>query len=186
LTLMLLLGGCASRRQWDQLPVRAWPPRAGAAARSISIAVTAESTLNGEPIGITGRELESWTAQTLRAYENSGLFSTVKAAPAATDLQARVRIFDHQEANWVMNTVTGLTAFLVPSRITDEFVVRTTLADSTGKELGSFETRERTELWQQLFLVFATPFAWPPAVEREVVYDLNRAVLVQACRAGAL
>ncbi len=78
-----------------------------------------------------------------------------------------------------MSVVTGLTLYIVPSKITSDFTVKTTIRDNGGKVLGEFTTTDSVLTWQQIFLVFVMPFSYPRSVEEQAIFDLNRAALIE-------
>lgn len=193
--------GCASYREGGLLPVKAWPPVPGQGGRSVGIVFRTDVTLNGEPQGASLKQVKRWQEQIVRAYVDSGLFSDVQAGslevdPASglfldpeagitgTDLRVEITLADRTTVNWTWSVITGLTVYIIPSRVTDEFVVHTTVSNDQGDVLAQFEESETVYMWQNLFLIPAMPFSYPLSVERETMYDLNRATIVEACSEG--
>ena len=192
------LSGCASHAVGPFNPGDRWPPgAANAPGAVIGVRIYAETYLNGREEGTSLRSLNLWSEETVRAYEESALFRAVKAGsieadpktgalvdPEAglegVDIRADVRLVERQKANWVMSLLTGVTAFIIPSKVTSDFDVKTTFRDKTGKVLGVVETTNAADTWQQLFLVVVMPWYYPTSVEREVIFDLNRAAIIEA------
>jgi len=201
--LSLGLSGCASFAVEPFHPDGPWPPERGAAGLVIGVRVHGETFVNDVEQGTSLRNLRMWRDQTLEAYRESGLFADIKAASMAVDpetgafidpeaglegvdIRADVEIVERQEANWWMIVLTGATAYIVPSKVTTDFAVKTTIRDGNGKVLGVCESSNTTVIWQQLFLVIMTPFSWPASVERQTIFDLNRAALLKAADKGVL
>lgn len=201
--LSLGLSGCASYSVEPFHPGAAWPPGRGAGGRVIGVRVHGETFLNDKEEGTSLKDWRIWQDRTLRAYRESGLFAKVEAAsmdvdpktgafvdPEAgiegTDLRADVRIVDRQRVNWTMAIITGVTAYIIPSKVTSDLTVKTTIRDNKGQVLGEFTTSNTTDLWQQLFLLTVMPFHYPPSVERQRIFDLNRATLMQVDNKGIL
>jgi len=183
----LLLSGCAAYRGEGLTPITAWPPLPAGAERSIRLQLSGSVTLNGEEEGITAAGLGMWQKQAEMAYRGSGLFSFVTAVRSAdTDLRAEIRVEQRTKYNWTVRQISGLTVWIIPNRVTDELVLKTTIRDRQGRVLVKLKKAETIATWEQLFLVFYTPFAFPPSVHRRTVFDLNRATLIEAREANIL
>ena len=84
----LALGGsgCASYAVDPFNPGDKWPPgAANAPSAVIGIRVHAETYLNDREEGTSLRSLNIWTDETVRAYEESALFTAVKAGSLEAD-----------------------------------------------------------------------------------------------------
>jgi len=201
--LSLGISGCASFTVEPFHPGGAWPPGRGAAGPVIGVRVHGETFLNDVEQGTSLKNLRMWREQTLRAYRESGLFAGVKAASmeidpetgafidpeaglAGVEIRADVEIVERQEANWWLMVITGVTAYIVPSKMTTDFAVKTTIRDNKGEVLGVFESSNTVVVWQQLCLVVVAPFNWSASVERETIFDLSRAALIDGAEKGVL
>jgi hypothetical protein len=182
----LLSSGCASFRDSNLPPVSQWPPLNAAKGKSICIIVSGESTFNGKEQEVTFKLRNFWRDQVAKAYEDSGLFSEVKTYMSDTDLKAEIKIIDHNERNIGSAILTGLTLYLMPSKGTDELIVKTTIKNKVGNTLGVYEKSERVTTWLQLFLIFAMPFNFPGPVYEETLCDLNRSTIVELHSKGFL
>ena len=197
------LSGCASYTLKPFVSDSAWPPSRGASGSVIGVRVHGETLLNDEQEGASLRDLRRWQEQTVRAYAESGLFTKVTTGSLDVnpetgafvdpevgmeniDIRADVYITDKQRANWMMAVITGVTAYIIPSRVTDDITIKTTVRDNNGKVLGEFMTSDSVITWQQIFLVFAMPFSCPPSVENQAIFDLNRLALIQMDNKGIL
>ncbi|NOT24342.1 MAG: hypothetical protein HOP22_16690 [Nitrospiraceae bacterium] len=170
--------GCIMYREGDLPPITQWPPVVKQTKPTISLIVTGQAILNGSvKEGSGDYYLEEWRRDTVRAYQDSGLFSEVRQTAVESDLRAEIRILDKTESSPVMGFITGFTLFLVPSSVTETMTVTTALKDRKGTTLGSFEKSERLTTWVELFLAFAMPFR---SMDHLSIYDLNRATIVDA------
>jgi hypothetical protein len=184
LVIFSISAGCITTRE-GQLPPRIqWPPEAKSVKPLISLVVSGKAFVNGKEQDVPATVLvHQWRALTVRAYQDSGLFSDVKPEVADTELRAEIVITDQGESNRAMAFVTGFTMFLIPSSSTDVITVSTTLKDHKGTTIDTFQKQETSTLWMQLFLGFAMPFR---SKEAPLVYDLNRATILEARAKGYL
>lgn len=177
---------CASFRAGNLPPISQWPPAQVEKEKSISLIISGESIVNGKDTEVNSRMLSIWRDQTFAAYRESGLFSFVEVGLAENDLRAEVKILDQGSYNAGLAFLTGFTLYLIPSKASDEFIVKTTIKDEEGNTLGSFEKSENINFWQQLFLIFALPANSPISVPEETLYDLNRATIIEAHSQGII
>jgi hypothetical protein len=186
LALLTTLSGCAAFREGN-IPRYPSVPEAGIAKhKSISVKVYGAVILNDQIYRSHPKAMKTWRQQTITAYEKSGYFSEVKEDTGKADLYSEVVIVDKGNPNAFFAFITGLTLYLMPSKATDEFTVKTTITDGDGDILGAFEKRETVTLWQQLIMIFAMPFNWPSSVAKEALYDLSRATIQDAHAEGIL
>ena len=172
--------GCAAWRAGQLSPVSPWPPSPAASKPSISVALSGQAIVNGSEQEVNSRFLDIWREQALKAYQDSGLFSSVATGLGDTDLRAEVKVLDRGDANLALALLSGFTMTMIPSRTTDEFIVRTAIKDRGGNTLGTFEKQEAISTWIQLFMVFAMPGNFPGSVAKQTLYDLNRATINEA------
>ena len=197
------VSGCASHTLEPFAYNSAWPPGQGAGTRKIGVRVYGETFVNEEEKGLSLPALRLWLEQTAKAYDESGLFAgvectSIKADPETgipvgsddgignVDLHADVQIIERQRVNWTMAVLTGLTVYIIPSRVTSDVTVKTTVRDNKGKVLGEFTTSNSVITWQQIFLVAVMPFSYPPTVEKQAIFDLNRLALIEMNDKGVL
>ena len=147
---------------------------------SISIVVTAKNINVDRPLVNLGIQRKS----TIKAYAESGAFSSVKPENADTDLRAEVHFLcegpEETIVSYALAFVSGFTMTLIPIKVLNEYVVTTLLKDRHGNVLGSFKKSETISQWIQLFLIFMMPFNRPFSVPEETFYDLNRATIHEA------
>ena len=186
LVLSFVISGCAAFREGNIPRARMLAERAMEKRPSIGVQVSGAVILDGKIYQSHPKTTKNWRTQTIKAYEESGLFSQVKEGASETELHAEVMIVDRGDPNRFLAFITGLTLYIIPSKATDEFTVKTTIRDGDGNTLGTFEESETVTLWQQLLLVLAMPFNWPESVAREALYDLNHATIREAHGLGIL
>ena len=101
-------------------PITQWPPETKAVKPSISLVVTGNALLNGQEQDVSRTVLvNQWRALTMRAYQDSGLFSIVKDGTSEADLSAEINVVDQGDGSSVMPFITGLTMGLIPSSASD-------------------------------------------------------------------
>lgn len=184
--LLSSLSGCAAFRTGETQPQTPWLISKEPGKQSISLLVSGESSVNGTRQDVPQRMIDAWQAVTEKAYKDSGYLSDVKIGAAETDLRAEIHFTDRGEANQGLAFLSGFTMTLIPANAQGDMVVKTTLKNKEGTELGTFEKKETLSFWIQFFLIFIMPFNWPNTVASEMLYDLNRATIDQAYGAGHL
>jgi hypothetical protein len=178
LALVCLSTGCITSREGQLPPITQWPPEAKPIKPSISMVVNGKAVLNGKEQDVTSTAyVQQWRALTIRAYQDSGVFSNVKEGASESDLMAEINVIDQGDSSFVMGFLTGFTMGLIPSSASDVFTLSTTLKDRNGKAISTINMQETHTTWMQLFLVFGMPFQ---STENHLVYDLNRATIQEA------
>jgi hypothetical protein len=180
------LSGCAAFRTGDFKPPASWPLSTTPGKQSISLLVTGEALVNGKRQDIPQQVMQGWQDAAMKAYTDSGLFSDVIMGAAMTDLRAEVHMLERGEANQGLAFLSGFTFTLIPCKAEDEVVLKTTLKNKEGQDLGTFEKTDSMSMWVQFFLIFIMPFNWPNTVATDLFYDLHRATISQAHGAGLL
>ncbi|MDY6837300.1 MAG: hypothetical protein SWH78_04920 [Thermodesulfobacteriota bacterium] len=186
LALSSVVTGCAAFREGSISRAGMLTETAMKKHPSIGVQVSGAVILNGKIYQSHPKTTKNWRAQTIRAYEESGLFSQVVESAGDTDLHAEVMIVDRGDPNRFFSFITGLTLYIIPSKATDKFTVKTAISDGDGNILEAFEKSETVTLWQHLFMIVAMPFNWPSSVAKEALYDLNRATISDAYAHGIL
>ena len=161
-------GGCAAFRWGDTEPPASWPLSKGPGKQSISLLLTGASPY-----------IEGLEESAAKAYKESGLFSDVKTHASETDLRAEVDVIVGRSANSDV-LIAQLTLFLFPLIQRNEVVIRTTLKNKEGQELGVVEKKDGYTELDGLLMIFFMPFKWPDSIESNLLYDLNRATISQA------
>lgn len=178
--LALQLGGCIMLRSGTNEHILTWPLQAQGERKSIDIILSGKTSSDGKEQDVPPQFIEKWRAQAAKAYSDSGNFSRVTTGSGDSDLRAEISVLDRGEGSQVLAFISGFTMGIIPATGSDEMIFRTTFKDREGKSLGTFEKSEKLTLWIQLFLVFAMPFNSPGAVSEQVLYDINRATILEA------
>jgi hypothetical protein len=178
------LSGCAAFRTGEFKPPASWPLATTPGTQSISLLITGEAFVNGTQHFVPRERIQYWKDAAAKAYKDSGLFSDVKTGAAETDLRAEVHVLDRGETNNGTAFFSALTFGLLPSVHDAECIIKTTLKNKEGQDLGTFEKKGTFSYWIQLFLIFIMPFNWPDTVAADLLYDLHRVTISQAHSAG--
>jgi hypothetical protein len=204
LALAFLFSACEHAFRADKLPpISSWPLQSKGNNIGIKTATAGSGGSSVSTIGlmVTATDIDKKTnqveampplrpgfleANTKRAYQDSGLFSEIKGGMAEADRRADVKITAYVEGNLALAFLTGLTLHIIPHTFTYDYVINTTFYDQAGKELGMIEKAESFTTWDQLFLVFLMSFKSPKSVHPEIIYDLNRAIIVEAHEKGII
>jgi hypothetical protein len=171
------LCGCVAFRAGPSASISSWPPAAGEARPTVSLLIEPSAEQQAE----IGSVFEVWRDQTVRAYRESGLFSDVSVGLQPRDMHVQITIRDQEYFSKTLDALLAMTFGLIPCYIRQNFSVRTEFRARGGETLAMFERAEASETWIQLFLLAVMPFRKsPPSVVSDVIYDLNRATLMEA------
>jgi len=166
----------------------AWPPGPPADAaklRSVAISFDGVWLDDGREFPMSPRKRFLYRNATHWAYYLSGRFTHVRPAPALADLRIEARLVErHACSPAALRVAHALTLGLLPAWERHEWTLATTVSDQDGKELGHFEKSEAVHTWHQFLLLLAFPFAPPPGVAADCIFDLNRATILEAFTRG--
>ena len=190
LALVLLLvgsAGCMMVRDGNVKPPAQWPPHSNQQVKK-SIAL---HIIEAEPQGVSSQEASPDTAgdfrtQAVKAYFESGLFSSVVTTGVPADLQADITVSGNggDGLSW-SGAISALTLTMIPGVVSQELVTNTTYRDRQQKVIGTIEKNERLGFWIQFFLLFAMPFVdGPNKILNETHYDMNRVTIEEARSKG--
>jgi len=124
--------------------------------------------------------------QAIKAYLDSGLFSSVTTNDVPADLHADIAVLEVGDdgLSWSA-AISAITFTMVPGFIAQDLATRTSYRDRLAKEIGTIEQREGLGFWIQFFLVFAMPFTDSPTAKINAAqYDMHRATIEDAHRKG--
>ena len=180
LTLVLLAvstPGCIMVRDGvpSKQPVRSIQP----AKKSIALHVAGIDPRGNEGLG-DSRE------QAVKAYLDSGLFSSVIMNDAPADLHADIAVLEAGDdgLSWSA-AISAITFTMIPGYVAQDLSMRTSYRDPQSKEVGAIEKRQGMGFWIQFFLLFAMPFADSPAEKLSAAqYDMHRATIEDAHQKG--
>ncbi len=138
-------------------------------------------------IGPQGKEgLGDSREQAVKAYLDSGLFSSVIMNGAPADLHADIAVIETGDdgLSWSA-AVSAITFTMIPGYVAQDLATRTSYRDRQLKEVGAIEKRQGMGFWIQFFLLFAMPFADSPAAKLSAAqYDMHRATIEDAHQKG--
>jgi hypothetical protein len=178
LALLVALTACAWERTNRLGPITPWPPRDGV-QKPLSLALRIYGTrrFEGAPGDLAPPELAVWRDEALRAYGESQLFSSVAATWEPKDLVAEISISKSTGPRKGVSFYFGVLMF----RQTD-IEMRTRFRRPDGSLLSLVELSEAI----RTFEIFTPPEGESEDSLRVILYDLHRATLSQAARAGIL
>ncbi len=124
--------------------------------------------------------------QAVKAYLDSGLFSSVIMNDAPADLSADIAVLEagDEGLSWSA-AISAITFTMIPGYVAQDLAMRTSYRDRQSKEVGVIGTRQGMGFWIQFFLMFAMPFADSPAAKLNAAqYDMHRATIEDAHQKG--
>jgi len=188
-TLVLLfvtLPGCMMVREGKVKPTGQWPPPQTQDKKSI--ALTVAGALNPKGVSQMPRmeTVESVRGQALKAYLESGLFSSVVTSGEPTDLRADIAVIeDGSEGVGWSAYLSALTFTMIPGYVSEDLIVNTSFTDRQKKTAENVEEKERLGFWMQFFLLFAMPFTDATStIAQSAQYDIHRATIQEAHSRG--
>ena len=189
LALVLLLvssTGCVMARDGNVKPPAQWPPHSTQQAKkSIALRVieVGDQKISGQ--GTSMDATEDIRAQAVRAYTESGLFSSVVMTGEPTDLKADITVGEGSNGLSWSGIVSALTLTMIPGVVSQDVIANTTYKDRQQKVIGTIVKTEGLGSWVQFFLLFAMPFVdGPDTIMDKTQYDIHRATIEEAYRKG--
>jgi hypothetical protein len=174
-------------REGKVKPPVPWPPQQTQPAKK-SIGLTVAGTISEKGSSQMPRmdTVESVRGQALKAYSESGLFSSVVTTGEPTDLQADIAIIeDGSEGVGVSAYLSALTFTMIPGYVSEDLIVQTSFTDREKKVIDSEVKREQLGFWMQFFLLFTMPFTEATSsIAQSAYYDIHRATIQEAHSKG--
>ena len=190
LALVLLLvssPGCVMVRDGKVKPPAEWPPHSSQQEKkSIALHVIEVGRQGGSSQGTSPNAAEDFRAQAVKAYTESGLFSSVVTTGEPTDLRADITIVEKGSdgLSW-SGAISALTLTMIPGVVSQDLLANTSYKDRQQKVIGIIEKKEGFGFWIQFFLLFAMPFVdGPNTIMNETQYDMHRVTIEEAHRKG--
>ena len=170
-------------RDGEIRPPAPWPPQVGEQGKkSIALHVTEVGRRGGRSEGASAAIAGVIHAQAIKAYTESGLFSSVVTTGERTDLEAEITIIEAGEEG--LSWPAALSAFtftMIPGYIPQDLIVKTSYKDREKKVIGVIEKKEGLGFWVQFFLVFSMPFGdGPDTITDTAQYDMHKVTIVTA------
>jgi hypothetical protein len=181
---MLLVGspGCVMVRDGNVNPPLRWPLHS---SQQVKKSIALHVIEAGSP-AISPDGAEDFREQAVKAYSESGLFSSVVTTGEPTDLHADITILEKGSdgLSW-SGAISALTLTMIPGVVSQDLVTNTTYRDRQPKVIGIIEKNARLGFWIQFFLLFAMPFVdGPSTVMNETQYDMHRITIEEAHNKG--
>lgn len=190
LALVLLLvssSGCVMARDGNIKPPAQWPLQSSQQAKkSIALHVVEVERQGDSTQGISSDADEDSRAQAVKAYTESGLFSSVVTTGESADLKADITILGEGSdgLSW-SGIISALTLTMIPGVVSQDLTANTTYKDRQQKAIGTVVKSEGFGFWVQFFLLFAMPFVdGPNSIMSKAQYDMHRATIEDAHRKG--
>jgi hypothetical protein len=170
-------------RDGNVKPPVQWPPHSNQQVKkSIALHVIDAGSQGGSSRGISPAAAEDFRAQAVKAYTESGLFSSVVITGEPTDLKADITILEEENDGlpW-SGVISVITLTMIPGVVSEDLVANTTYRDRQQKVIGTIVKSEGTGYWIQFFLLFAMPFVdGYNAIMSETRYDMHRVTIEEA------
>jgi hypothetical protein len=181
--LLISSSGCMMVRDGNVKPPVQWPPHSNQQVKkSIALHVIDAGSQGGSSRGISPAAAEDFRAQAVKAYTESGLFSSVVTTGEPTDLKADITILEEESDGlpW-SGVISVITLTMIPGVVSEDLVANTTYRDRQQKVIGTIVKSEGTGYWIQFFLLFAMPFVdGYNAIMSETRYDMHRVTIEEA------
>jgi len=186
LVLMLISStGCVMARDGNVKPPAQWPPHSNQhVKKSIALHVIESGE---QAVSSQGPDTAAdFRMQAVKAYTESGLFSSVVTTSEPTDLQTDITILagGSDGLSW-SGVISALTLTMIPGVVSQDLIVNTTYRDRQQKVIGTIRKNEDLGFWIQFFLLFAMPFVdGPTTIMSDTQYDIHRVTIDEAYRKG--
>jgi hypothetical protein len=191
LALILLLvsaAGCVMARDGHVKPPAQWPLHSSPnqqVKKSIALRVLDASEQRDLVQGASTDAADDVRAQAVRAYTESGLFSSVVTTGEPADLKADITLGEGNGGLSWSGVLSALTLTMIPGVVSQDVIANTTYKDRQQKVIGSIVKTEGLGSWIQFFLLFAMPFVdGPTTIIDKTQYDIHRATIEEAHRKG--
>lgn len=173
-----LSSGCAAFRAGPSYVIEPWPLQSNERPLpSVSVVFDAVDQDGSRDIGTL---FEQVRGATVRAFEDSGLFSHVSVGLRPSDFRAHVRFVRSQDDSRGSAFLLGLTVGVIPGIFSQTIGIRTELKKADGAICGKWERSERTTIWLGWLMLPFSPFVYPTSVVSDIVFDLNKSILIEA------
>ncbi len=186
LFVVVTTSGCMVVRDDKVKPPVKWPPQQTQDKKTIGISVTGVPNPRGANQLPKSETIEAARSQAVKAYTESGLFSSVALSDEPADLRADISVIeDGSEGMGASGYISALTFTMIPGYVSEQVIVRTSVSDRSKQVVGTIEKQEQQGSWIQFFLIFTMPFTSSAQdVAQSVFYDIHRATIDEAHSKG--
>ncbi|HJT21224.1 MAG TPA: hypothetical protein VJ746_12180 [Nitrospira sp.] len=180
--LFATLPGCMMVREGKVKAPSPWPPQQTQEKKSIALTVAGVPDPSGAHQMPRPEAIENARLEAVRAYTESGLFSSVVVSDQPTDLRADIALIeDGSDSLGWSGAVSALTFTMFPGYVSENVILKTNFTGRDKKVIDSIEKKEELGFWIQFFLLFAMPFIDSPStVGQSAQYDIHRATIQEA------
>jgi hypothetical protein len=184
--LILILPGCLMVREGKVKPPVPWPPQTQQGKKSIGLSVSGVANPRGAHQMPRTEAIETAREQAVKAYLESGLFSSVVTTDDPTDLRADIALIeDGSDGMGVWAYLSALTFTMIPGYVSEDLIVNTSFSDRSKKVIDTIEKKEQMGFWIQFFLLFTMPFTDSSSeTSQATYYDIHRAIIQDAHNRG--
>ena len=173
-------------RDGNVKPPAQWPPHSNQQVKkSIALHVIEAGHQGGFSQDISSDAADDVRAQAVKAYTESGLFSSVVTTGETADLKADIIVSEGSDGLSWSGVISALTLTMIPGVVSQDVIANTTYKDRQQKVIGTIVKTEGLGSWVQFFLLFAMPFVdGPNTIMDETHYDMHRVTIEEARRKG--
>jgi hypothetical protein len=172
LLLVLALSSCAGFKGKRLDPVDSLPEPQN--RPSVQARLELEQFVNDGPTTLFPESAEHFRRMALvRTFRKTEVFSAVGTDLNNPDITVDVRMQTRAHINYFSTFLTGLTLYLVPSQVTDEFDVRARVTNQNGQQW-TITLEDHVTLWQHISLLPLMPFKTVPEAMIEVHENMYR------------
>lgn len=184
--MFVTLPGCMMVREGKVKPPVPWPPQQTQEKKSIGLTVEGVPSPKGAHQMPRTEAIETIRSQAIRAYTESGLFSSVLTSDEPADLRADIAVIeDGSDGMGWSGYLSALTFTLFPGYVSENIILKTNFSTRDKKAVDSVEKKEELGFWIEFFLLFAMPFTDSPStVAKSAHYDIHRATIQEAHSKG--
>jgi hypothetical protein len=176
---LVLVCACVSERSRRLGALEPWPPRSlPAPTQSIALRVYGNLLLDGTASDLAAADLVLWRDEALRAYRESGIFTSVEAGWSQSDWVAEIGFIVRRKSPG--KRAMGRSEV---ESAQSELILRTRFRDRSGRSRGSVEVSEVLRSYSPVKYVGGY---LPNRLQDDVIFDLHRATLLRALERGIL
>jgi hypothetical protein len=148
--------GCASF-QGNRLNSVVSFPQVGV-KKSVNVEFDLVCIMNGATLGISDAAKEKFANNCISRMKASNLFGEISKTVSNPDLKLEIMMEDEGAGSMGMAMLTGLTLYVIPSKVTETYRVSATLRDSKSNKKAEIKLEDSFTQWQQILLLPLLPF----------------------------
>lgn len=170
--LVLILSGCAGFKGKQLDPVNTFPE--ARVKPSVQTSFELKQSVNDGPTTLFPETAEEFRhIRLIRTFRKTELFQEVGTNLNEPDLSVSVKLETRAHINYFSTFLTGLTLYLIPSQVTDEFQLQAEVQNREGR-VWTIHLEDHVTLWQHITLLPVMPFKTVPGAMIEVQENMYR------------